>query len=181
MDFTPYLEGLRRDLAAAAAPGGPDVHRAADLLAGSLEASARLVLLEALSDAAAEITARLSHGDDSGQVSVEVRLRGRDAQLVVTETGPQPQPADPAPARPGPYAAPDTGESGDLARVTLRLPEPLKEAVERAAAAESISTNAWLVRAITHMVGAGRPPGPPTTPPPGRGRLGRRVTGYAQA
>src|SRR6478609_2326236 len=103
MDLSPYLETLRRDLAAAAAPGGPDVHRAADLLAGSLEASARLVLLEALSDAAAEITARLSH-DDGGQVSVEVRLRGREAQLVVTET--EPHPAEPAPTRPGPFPPP---------------------------------------------------------------------------
>src|SRR4051812_36007443 len=114
MDFTPYLEGLRRDLAASAAPGGPDVHRAADLLAASLEASARLVLLEALSDAAAEITERLSHGDDGSPVSVEVRLRGRDAQLVVTQA--ERHAAQPAPARPGPYPAPDAaGETGDLA------------------------------------------------------------------
>src|SRR5205814_960825 len=52
MDLSPYLEALRRDLAASAAPGGPDIARAADLLGGSLEASARLCLLEALSDAA---------------------------------------------------------------------------------------------------------------------------------
>ena len=72
-------------------------------------------------------------------------------------------------------------DSGDLARVTLRLPEHLKEAVERLAAAESISTNAWLVRAIGQLVSgaAGNPPSGST--PPGRGRLGRRVTGYAQA
>src|SRR5262249_2754494 len=55
MDLTPYIDGLQRDLAASAAPGGPDVTRAAQLLGGSIEASARLLLLEALSDAAAEI------------------------------------------------------------------------------------------------------------------------------
>src|SRR4029450_4477116 len=77
MDLTPYLETLRADLAAAAAPGGPETTRAAELLGHSLESSARLALLEALSDAAAEITTRLT------DATVEVRLRGREADLVV--------------------------------------------------------------------------------------------------
>jgi hypothetical protein len=165
MELSPYLENLQRDLTAAAAPGGDDITRAASLLAGSLEASARLCLMEALSDAAAEITTKLSNA------SVEVRLRGRDADLVVTEA-----PAEtPAPA-PGP--ATPVGE-GEQARITLRLPEQLKEAVERAAAAEGISTNAWLVRAL--WVATTQPTMPP--PPPGRGsgRSGRRITGFAQA
>jgi hypothetical protein len=170
MDLTPYLDALRRDLAASAAPGGPEISRAADLLAISLDASARLCLLEALSDAAAEITNRL------GEASVEVRLRGREADFVVTEDAPEPARAAPAP---GP--TPDI--SGDVSRMTLRLPEPLKEAVERAAGAEGISVNAWLVRAVAGAVGG--PPGPPGPPPPpgppGRARYGRRVTGYAQA
>jgi hypothetical protein len=179
MELAPYLDGLRRDLTAAAAPGGPEVAHAADLLSSSLEASARMCLLEALSDAAAEITTKLEHG------SVEIRLRGREAQFVVTEGGP-PAPSvaapEPAPAGPGPIAE----EAGDIARLTLRLPEHLKEAVERAAAAESISVNAWLVRAIAQMLsGPAFPPPPPfppgAPPPPGRGRLGRRVTGFAQA
>src|SRR5436309_126059 len=120
MDLSPYLETLRGDLAAAAAPGGPEVTRAAELLSGSLDAATRLCLLEALSDAAAEITARLDGA------SVEVRLRGREADLVVTDV---PAPAEPL--APGP--PPAGGDAGDLARVTLRLPEPLKEQVERAA------------------------------------------------
>ena len=41
MDLTPYLEALRADLNAAAAPGGTDTARAAELLGNSLEASAR--------------------------------------------------------------------------------------------------------------------------------------------
>jgi hypothetical protein len=171
MELSPYLEGLRRDLAAAAAPAGPDVARAADLLAGSLEVAARMCLLEALSDAAAEITTRLAHG------SVEVRLRGREAQLVVTEAEPATEPDQ------RPPAGTQTGteaDQGDIARLTLRLPEGLKEAVERAAAAESISVNAWLVRAITAVV-SGTPGSARRSEPPTRGRLGRRVTGYAQA
>lgn len=169
MDLTPYLETLRRDLAASAAVGSEDVSRTAELLAGSLDASARLCLLEALTDAAAEVSTRLS------TASVEVRLRGRDADLVVTELGDQP-PEPEAPTRAQP---PET--SGDVARITLRLPEELKEQVELAAAAEGISVNAWLVRAIAGAVG-GRP-GAPATPsfPPGRASFGKRVTGYAQA
>jgi hypothetical protein len=164
MDLSPYLEALRRDLAATAAPGGPEVSHAAELLAGSLESSARLGLLEALSDAAAEITAQLE------TASVEVRLRGREADLVVTEAGPQVD-AVPPPTAPQP-------DGGDLARITLRLPEPLKELVERAASAEGISVNAWLVRAVNAAVQGVPPAG---APPRDRHRAGRRITGFAQA
>lgn len=155
MDLTPYLESLRSDLSAAAAPGGPDTTRAAELLGTALEAAARLALLQALSDAAAEITTRLQ-----GTV-VDVRLRGREAELVVT-----PPTADPAPA--------PQLDGGDLARVTLRLPESLKTYADRAAAAEGVSVNAWLVRAVA--AAASRP-----APPTGRDLPGKRFTGFAQA
>jgi hypothetical protein len=163
MDLTPYLETLRADLAAAAAPGGPETTRAAELLGHSLESSARLALLEALSDAAAEITTRLQ------DTSVEVRLRGRDADLVVSHTATEPPVAPPTAA-----AAP--AADGDLTRLTLRMPESLKTHIEQSAAAEGISVNAWLVRAVTAAVNqpAGR------APTPGR-RPGKRVTGFYQA
>jgi len=157
MDLTPYLESLRSDLRAAAAPGGAETTRAADLLGHALEASARLALLQALSDAAAEITTRL-HGP-----VVDVRLRGREADLVVTE------PATPA----APATAPPAAEGGDLARLTLRMPESLKTHAEQAAAAEGISVNAWLVRAV-----AAAASGPPAAAPR---RSGKRITGFAQA
>ena len=162
MDLTPYLETLRADLAAAAAPAGPETARAAELLGHSLEASARLALLEALSDAAAEITTRLP------DASVEVRLRGREADLVVNQYAP------PAPAAP---TAPPPPDSGDLTRLTLRMPESLKTHVEQTAAAEGISVNAWLVRAVTTAVSG--PPAPPSSFPGGRNP--KRVTGYFQA
>ncbi|WP_412539819.1 toxin-antitoxin system HicB family antitoxin [Longispora sp. K20-0274] len=168
MELTPYLDSLRRDLAAAAAPGGPEVTRAAELLTGSLEASARLALLEALSDAAAEITTHLSH------TSVEIRLRGRDADIVVAESMPMPPAPPPPPMPPLPPGEPDTG---DISRITLRLPEPLKQAVERAAQAEGISVNSWLVRAIGSAVqNPGEPPFASS-----HVRYGRRLTGFAQA
>jgi hypothetical protein len=151
MDLTPYLETLQQDLETAAAPGGVDT----TLLARSLTASVRLVLLEALSDAAAEITSRLP------STSVEVRLRGRDADLVVTEAAPEPAPA-----------APPVSLDGDLTRLTLRMPETLKDRVETIAAAEGLSVNAWLVRAVSQALAAGQPSG---------SRSGKRVTGYFQA
>src|SRR3954468_774904 len=155
MDLTPYLEMLRADLTAAAAPGGPDTIRAAEQLGYALESSARLALLEALSDAAAEITTRLA---DTG---VEVRLRGREADLVVTSSAPEPSPS-----------LPPLAEGGDLTRLTLRMPEALKAHVEQSAAAEGISVNAWLVRAVTAAATAA--PTPPA-------RAGKRVTGFFQA
>src|SRR4051794_13646791 len=167
MDLTPYLETLRADLTAAAAPGGPETARAAELLGSSLESSARLALLEALSDAAAEITTRL---DDA---TVEVRLRGRDADLVVTR-------AVVPDAAPAPTAAP-APDGGDLARLTLRMPEALKAHVEQTAAAEGISVNAWLVRAVTAAVH--QPAGPSAGPAGSGGSSGsaKRITGFAQA
>jgi hypothetical protein len=161
MDLTPYLETLRADLAAAAAPGGEETTRAAELLGHALESSARLALLEALSDAAAEITTRLP------DASVEVRLRGRSADLVVSAAAPS---ADATPA-PMPVPVP---EGGDLTRLTLRMPESLKSHVEQTAAAENISVNAWLVRAVATALGSSV-----VTPPPAR--TGKRVTGFFQA
>jgi hypothetical protein len=157
MELTPYLDALRRELHAAAAPGGAEVIRTAELLTGALDAAARLCLLEALGDAAAEITSKLD------TASVEVRLRGRDADFVVTSVlAPSPPP-------------PEVPEGGDLARITLRLPEPLKAQVESAAAAEGVSANSWLVRAIASAVNGDRPAHR------GRGGMPRRITGFAQA
>jgi len=181
MDLTPYIDGLQRDLAASAAPGGPEVVRAAELLGSSIESSARLLLLEALSDAAAEITARLR------SATVDVRLRGRQADLTVTEIDDVAEPAVHAPTVAEQLAeaadqlrtAVRDAAGADLARVTLRLPEPLKEQVERMAADEGISVNAWLVRAVATAIG--RPPTPPTPPSPPRRGPGRRITGFAQA
>jgi len=169
MDLTPYLESLRQELRASAAPAGEDAARTADLLGHALDSAARLCLLEALSDAAAEITSKLS------SASVEVRLRGREAEFVVTEQTPEPAAATTATKIP---------EGGDTARITLRLPEALKELIENTASTTGASVNSWLVHAVAGALN-GMPPGPPPPPfppqpPHGRGK-GRRMTGYAQA
>src|SRR5437899_8461206 len=78
MDLTPYIDNLRRELAVAAEAGGEAARPLAERLSAALESATRLALLEALSAAADEITTDLAPG------SVEVRLRGRDPDFIVT-------------------------------------------------------------------------------------------------
>src|SRR5215510_12586108 len=78
MDLTRYVEDLRQQLAVAADAGGDEARALAERLTVPLDAATRLVLLDALSAAADEITRELAPG------SVEVRLRGRDPDFVVT-------------------------------------------------------------------------------------------------
>jgi hypothetical protein len=142
MDITPYVDGLRRDLAAAARSGGPEVADAAERLALALDPAMRIVLLEALSHATAEITASLEGG------SVEVRLKGREPQFVVTP----PPAATTGPAPTDSTAAADETEDeesdGPAARITLRIPEGLKQRAEDAAGKRGQSLNTWLVNAV---------------------------------
>lgn len=145
MDLTGYVERLRADLAAAAAAGGEAMLDAAERLATSLDAAVRMALLEVLSDAAAEITAALDG------TTVEVRLRGRDPDLVVTVEAPAPPDrfVGAGAARPGgPDAGADAESDDVVARITLRIPEPLKQRAEAAATSLRQSLNTWLVDAV---------------------------------
>lgn len=139
MDITPYVDHLRRDLLAAAEAGGDEVRTTAERLAYALESATRLALMEAISQAAAEITTQLEAG------SVDVRLTGRDLDFVIEVPPPAPQ----APAPPTLSDAPNPEESEEgLARVTLRIPESLKAKAEDKAAAASQSLNTWLVALV---------------------------------
>src|SRR5262245_57005227 len=105
-----YVETLRGQLVAAADAGGPESRAAVERLAPGLEAAMRLVLLEALSAAADEITRELAPG------AVEVRLRGSDPDFVVTQ--PAYEAADVATAGGAPYpTVVDTGaDEGEIGR-----------------------------------------------------------------
>ena len=138
MELAPYVETLHRELSASAEVAGDDVRRAADRLLTALDAAVRLVLIEALGAAADQITAELAPG------SVELRLRGRDAEFVVTP----PVPAQPAPPPPPPTF--DTDEA--TARISLRLPDGLKARIEEAAGSIGASVNSWLVHALQDAV-----------------------------
>src|SRR3954454_2656114 len=78
MELTRYVEELKQQLLATAELGGEDARTLADRLVPHLEGLVRLVLLDALSAAADEITTELAPG------SVSVRLRGREPEFDVS-------------------------------------------------------------------------------------------------
>ncbi len=139
MDITPYVDHLRRDLLAAAEGAGDELRNAAERLGFALDPAARLALMEAISQACAEITAEMPTG------GVDVRLDGRDLAFVVEASAPVP-PTAPTPPTPPPAA--DEDGDGLTARITLRLPESVKTRAEDAAAAAGQSLNTWLVSVI---------------------------------
>jgi len=148
MDITPYVDSLRRDLAAAAEAGGAEAKAAAQRLALSLDPAVRLALMDALSQAAAEITAELPSG------SVDLRLRGREPEFVVDVPSlPMTAPPSAPAAPPAPTAPPEGDEDDTVARITLRIPESLKAKAEELAAGSGHSLNTWLVHTIRTATG----------------------------
>jgi predicted DNA binding CopG/RHH family protein len=165
MDLSQYAEQLRRELTAITKFAGDDITRAAEMLAESLDSSVRLALLDVLSAAADEITASID-----GAV-IDVRLSGTEPQFVVTVTGDE--------HANGQAEQPLSGEAAEeagTARVTLRMPESLKSTVEAQAAAEGLSVNTWLVRAVSRALN--RQSGRGNRPRPG---VGKRYTGFARS
>ena len=133
MQLESHIQAMQQELAAAAALGDEATADAARRMADALQATLHLHLLDLLGEAALEIGSQLESG------RVEVRLAGRDPELVVITDEPS-----------------DAGQVGAgeefSGRISLRLPESLKAAVEAAAAREGVSTNAWLVRSIARTL-----------------------------
>ena len=138
MDITRHIETLQRQLVDAAAMGGDQVQETASRLATALDAAARLAILEALTEATAEITLDLAPD------AVHLQLRGQGIEFVVVRPPTGELPATTSIARANASEEDDASPS----RVTLRLPERLKTRAERTASADGISLNTWLVRAI---------------------------------
>ena len=134
MELEQYVSDLQRQLVRAAENGTADTRAVAERLTAALDAATRLVLLDVLSAAVGEITRDLAPG------SVDLRLRGREIEFVVTQPGAEPD----ADERPASVDLDDASTS----RTTLRLPDALKARVDEAAAADGLSVNAWLVRAV---------------------------------
>src|SRR5213593_4512275 len=132
MEMARFVEALESDLAAVAAVGDEQTRAAAERVLQAIRSSAGLRLLDALGEAALEVSAQLPSGH------VEVRLAGQDPALVYV--GEEEAPPEPA------------GDDGLTARITLRLPETLKTSIEAAAAREGVSVNSWLVRALSRSV-----------------------------
>jgi predicted HicB family RNase H-like nuclease len=160
MNLSVHIEDIHRQLEVAAEAGGDEARALAERLVAPLDAAIRLTLQDVLAAAAEEITTELAPG------SVELRLRGRDPEFVVT-----PPPIDPSVedlgegddtklrgwSAAGPHASSEDDE-GAMSRINLRMPEHLKARIEQAAADEGLSVNAWLVRAATAALERGDAP-----------------------
>jgi hypothetical protein len=152
LQLRPFIDGLQADLEGIAAVGDDAVADAARRLSAAIGASAGLRLLDTLTEAALELSSQLPSGH------VEVRMSGQDPTLVyVEETA---EPAQPP------------SEDALVARISLRLPEGLKVAIEAAATREGVSVNAWLVRALGRAVSSGGT---------ARRGAGNRLTGFGRS
>ncbi len=151
MQIDGFVQALREDLARVAAVGDESTARAADLLAVALEASLGKRLLEALGEAALELSSQLENG------RVEVRVAGGDPELVYVPD------EESAPAEPA--------DEAFSARITLRLPESLKIRLEASASIHGVSVNTWLVQVLIRTL-------EPRSP---SGGSRRRLTGYGRS
>jgi hypothetical protein len=152
MEMARHVQAIQADLAAAASLGDDASAEAGRRLSQALESSLHMRLLDLFTEVAVGLSAQLPSGH------VEVRLAGRDPELVFVDEEPSTVQA----------AATDDGLT---ARITLRLPEGLKVNVEMAAGREGVSTNSWLVRAIARAL----------EPRPGRHGGRNRLQGFAQS
>jgi hypothetical protein len=142
MDLTPYITSLREDLTATASAGDEQTRRAAALLSGALEPAVRLMLMNALADLAAEVTASLPDH------VVEVRLDGRDVRVAVSGGADEAPDRPERPQAPPPPPPPPLMDGGDISRMTLRMVEQIKGQAEQAAAAQGVSLNTFISQAV---------------------------------
>jgi hypothetical protein len=171
MNLSPYIESVRAGVTNASSLADEHTRQVAERLGAAIESSTRLALIEALSDAASTLSAELA------PTSVELRMAGADPEFAVSvpAAGPEPTLLLPDPES---ITEPD-GDAADLedeplVRITLRLPQSVKAKVDEIADADGISTNAWLVGAVTDaLAGRGQdgpgwfaPPQPPRPPMP---------------
>lgn len=150
MQIDGLIQALREDLVRVAALGDEQTSRAADLLSVAIEASLGRRIQDALAEAALELNDQLE------SAHVELRVAGRDLQLVLVREAAEPE----APA--------DTALD---ARITLRLPEDLKRRVEEAASRDGISVNTWIVRSLVREASPSRRPSSSSR---------NRLTGYGR-
>jgi hypothetical protein len=150
MQLEGHIQAIQEDLAKTAGLGDEATAQAAQRLTDALGSTLHLRLFDLLGEAALEIGGQLATG------RIEVRLAGRDPELVVVTEDVE-------------DAVPVASGEEFTGRITLRLPESLKNTIEAAAAQEGISTNAWVVRTLSRNLA-----------PPSSRRGRNRIQGYAQ-
>jgi hypothetical protein len=166
MELDRYTDRVRAQLAAVAETGSDDVRALAERMSAALDPAIRLALLELLAEAAGQISGELAPG------SVDVRLRGREPELVVNRPVEAPQAQAPVATTPATAADVPADDDSATFRTTLRLPERLKTRVEQAATTDGVSVNTWLVRAVSTAL-------EPAAPRPAT-RNGDRFTGWVR-
>ena len=169
MRLNQYVTAVQHQLDTAAEAGGPEARALSERLTAAVESTVRLVLLEALSDAAREITLELAPG------SVEVRLRGRDPEFVVSNPPSGDFEAMIEQSILG-TIAPEDFDATSISRTTLRLPDQLKQHVEEAAVRDGVSVNSWLVRAVAEALHGSHPANKSKRREPGE----QNFTGWAR-
>lgn len=153
MQMAHHIHAIQEDLAAAASLAADEATvEAGRRLTQALGSSLHLRLLDVVSETALALS-------DSVPGRIEVRLAGRDPELVYVEE----EEIEPEPAQ--------AGDDSFSARITLRLPEGLKAQIEVAANIEGASVNTWIVRALQRGL----------EPRTRSVRTGRRLSGYADS
>ncbi|HEV8065958.1 MAG TPA: hypothetical protein VGP46_14035 [Acidimicrobiales bacterium] len=157
MLLAPIVDGLSEDLKKSAALGGEEIRQAAEMLVDALGPAVRLRILDALEQAGEELTASFPGAQ------VEMHLQGRDPVLTLSlgrGSG----------AGGHEDLSGGSGTDAEMARLTLRLPEGLKNQVERAASNAGVSINTWLVDAAAQALRL----------PPASRRGAKRMTGFVR-
>jgi predicted DNA binding CopG/RHH family protein len=136
MQIDSHINALREELQRVASLGDENTAHAAELLSVALESSLARRLQDILAEAALELNAQLADSH------VELRIAGRDLEFVVVRDD---------------GSTTETADEAFSARITLRLPESLKQRIESSASREGASVNTWLVQALQRAVEPRRP------------------------
>jgi predicted HicB family RNase H-like nuclease len=126
MEMSGFTDQVRLDLGTLGRLGGPDVETAVERVVEPFELTLRNRFLDALTVMASELNIDLPGGH------VEVRVDADSVALAYVQEQ---------------QSIRETREELD-SRVTLRIPEPLKNRMESAAAADHVSVNSWLLHLI---------------------------------
>lgn len=149
MELSRYTESVREQLASASSLADEQTQQVVQKLGTSLDSALRLSLIQALSDAAVEISGELA------PTTVEVRMDGAEPEFVVRQA--------PTTAHDEAYADEsddDVDDDDDFlsdeeegqARISLRLSTRLKQRVDDAADEDQVSTNAWITDAVVSQL-----------------------------
>jgi predicted HicB family RNase H-like nuclease len=128
--------------------------------------TARVHQERAVFDLISDLVAKVNEA--SGDTKVRLEYQAREFRLTVDANQPAEDTSDPL-----------TRMDGDLDKVTIRLPRPLKDLIDKVAADRGVSLNSWyvrtLARGVAHQTRGMR--GEVAGADPFEGRAGRRGRG----